>query len=87
MFFQLRYFEGTGETRIDKGSHLIETPSRERAAGCTRVVHERSGMDVLMQRIHTSDDGIAPPGYTFKTEQIWIDIGSDIGCVREWYKS
>lgn len=86
MFFQLRYFEGHGETRIDKGSHLIETPSRERAAGYVRSKHQRTGMDVLMQRIHTADDGIAPPGYRFEKAQVWVGTGSDQGWVRQWFK-
>lgn len=86
MFFQCRYFDGYGEDRIDKGSHIVEAPSRERAAGYVRSEHDRTGMDILMQHIGTREDGIAPPGYTYEKRQIWVTEGTDPGWVRKWNK-
>ena len=44
-------------------------------------------MDILMQRIYTRDDGIAPVGYVFETAQVWVENGSDPGWVRQWFKN
>lgn len=84
MFYQVQYFTNANDRQLID-SHLVEVPSRERAADFVRHQHEHTGADVLMQRIHTTDDSIAPPGWTYETRQIWVE-GLDTGWCRKWVK-
>ena len=85
-FYRLDYFDTAGPERKQLHGHLIETPSRDRAAGYVLSERERTGADILMQRVHTGDDGVAPAGYRFKSAQVWVERSADPGWVRQWFK-
>ena len=85
MFYKLRYFEhGPNEAPVDRGV-LLEVPHKKRADLFMASESKRTGMNIMMEPIITSDPHIPPMGYRYQKDQIWVD-GHDGGWCRLWFQ-
>ena len=86
MFYQLRYYKGYGGDVSIEDSYLLESPSRDRAAAHVTNERLRTKQTIIMQPVHTREEGIAPPGYVYERKQVWVPNGDDPGWVRRWLR-
>lgn len=86
MFFQMRK---VSVSAIEIAPVLVEAPSKHRMQSYVQEQVEpaaQNGFRIIAEQLVRRDNAIAPTGYTYQKEQVWVG-GVDPGWVRLWFKN